>query len=86
MLPRWLIRRVQGVAVAKRNEQGARRAHLLRHLSEQLEGHRRDPLSLELRCDQTHGLVAQGSDRDQECDIDSIRNKLPRCFGRGVAD
>lgn len=55
--------------MGERNQKCSRGTDLLCGLSEQLQHDRADAASFELRCDQTHGLIADGSDRDEEGDV-----------------
>jgi len=62
----------QRVAVTERHQESPRRAHSLGGHAQELDAHRRDALPLQLRSDQTHGLVADGSDGDEERDVHTI--------------
>jgi hypothetical protein len=44
-------------------------------MAQQLDDDRGDSLALQLRRHQTHGLVAHGSDRNQQGHINSILNQ-----------
>ncbi len=90
----WIIRKPQWISMSKRDEERARRAYPFGNLPEQLDGDCCDPLALQLCCDQAHGLVAERSDRDQQCDVNAIgyetlcgfgcclAKKTPRCGDR----
>ena len=86
MLKTSVVWQAKRIAVAKRDEERARRADPLGHLAEQLDGDRCDPLPLQLCCDQAHGLVAEGSDRDQQCDVNAIGYETLRGLGRRLPD
>ena len=70
----------------ERNEEGARRADALGDLAEELDRDRSDAAALELCGDQTHGLVAGRSDRDEQGDIDPVLDEEASRFGRGLAN
>ena len=72
MLARGVAGQIQRVTVRERHEQSARRPHSLGNNAQQLQHHRSDSLPLELRRCQTHGLVADRSDRYQHCDVDTL--------------
>ena len=61
-----------GIAEGKIHEQEARHAALLDDIPGGPDDDRRDAGGLEVSCGQTHGLVADGSKRDEEGDIDAI--------------
>ncbi|MFQ5667429.1 MAG: hypothetical protein ACE5I7_13510, partial [Candidatus Binatia bacterium] len=61
--------------MAKRDKQCTGRSYPFRDLAEKLDRDGGDPLPLQLRRHQTHGLVAHGSDRHEQCDIDIVGNE-----------
>ena len=71
-----VIRFTQRVSVAERDNQRARGPNFFSDTAQQLNCHRRDPLALQFRRDQTHGLVAYRSDRHQQGDIDTVFNQF----------
>lgn len=62
----------------KRNDQGPGRTNFFRHHSQQLNGNRGNPAAFQLGCDQTHGLVAHRSHRNQQGDVHVILNQFVR--------
>ena len=78
-----VARCVERIAVAKWDEQGARRAHALRHVPKKLDRHGPRTLAFQLCRDQAHGLVAHGSDRHQQRDIHGILHQPARGLRRG---
>ena len=72
--------------MAKRNEQGSRRLHLLGHLAKQLDRDAGDALPLELGADQADRLVAQRSDRNQQDGVDCVADQLTRGLRGRVFD
>src|SRR6266542_1432192 len=85
-LPSGFLGRVQGIAVAERNEQSSRRVDLEGDLAQELDRDGRDPLPLQLRGEQAHGLAAHRSDRHEESRIHAVPGEQLRGGGRGVAD
>lgn len=79
-------RLAQRVTVTKWHTQGARRTHPFRHLPQKLNHHGGDPATLELRCHQTHGLVAHRSHRHQHRRVHAIVNQPLGRFGRRIPD
>jgi hypothetical protein len=78
-----VIRFTQRVPVVERDNQRARGPHFLSDVTQQLNCHRRDALTLQFGCDQTHGLVAYRSDRYQQGDIDTVFNQFAHRWRRG---
>jgi len=64
-LPLGIIGKAERITVAVRHEQRARGSHSLRHGAQKVDRDGRDSAPFQLRCDQTHGLVADRSDRHQ---------------------
>jgi hypothetical protein len=80
-----LVRSPQGVSVPERDDECPRRPHPSRNLAQELNHHRRNSLTLHLGSDQAHGLVAERSDRHQQCDLDVV-GAQPAChLGRRIA-
>ena len=75
----WLVERI---TVAKRNAERPRGPHFPGHLPKELKGDRRDPLSLQLCRDQAHGLIAHGSDRHEQGDVDPVLDEPARRLRR----
>ena len=69
VLSHGVQRDIERVAVPKGDEERARRPHLFGDVAQQLDRDSRNSLSLQLRCHQAHGLVAHGSDGNQQCDV-----------------
>lgn len=67
-----LERPVEREPMGKRDQQGSRRADPFGRLAEELDHDGRDPPPLAFRRDQTHGLVAQGSDRNEEGQVHPV--------------
>ena len=86
VLPFGIAGTVERMAVAKRNEQGSRRSHLLGHLAKQLDRDAGDALPLELGADQADRLVAQRSDRNQQGGVDRVADQLTRGLRGRVLD
>ncbi len=84
MLALRIVGFVQRIAVPERQDQSAGRADALGNLSQELKGDSGNALAFQLRRDQTHGLVAHRSDRDQQSGIDMISHqpagRLWRCL------
>lgn len=72
MLASRLVRCIEGIAVTKGDEEGPRRLDLQGGLSKELDRDRRYPSTLQLGCDQAHGLVAHRSDWDEKRDVDRV--------------
>ncbi len=70
----------------ERHEEGARWAHALRYLAQQLDGDRGDALAFQFGCDQTHGLVAEGSHGDQQRHVDTVGDQMLRHLRCGAPD
>ena len=70
MLAVGVIRTVERVAVSKRYVQRPRRPDPLGDEPKKADHYGRDAPSLELRSYQTHGLIADGSHRYQQRDVD----------------
>lgn len=71
-LPGRIIGRIQRIAVPEGHRQGPGRPNLFGCQTQQLDDDGRYALAFQLGCDQTHGLVAQRSDRDQKRSVDPI--------------
>lgn len=76
---------VERMAMTKGHQQRPRRPHPLCGDSRKLDAHGRDALPLELRADQTHGLVADGSDGNQERDVHAVCDEKARRLRRALA-
>jgi hypothetical protein len=76
---------VQRVAVRKRDVQGPRRSNFLGDDSKQADDDGRDPSALELRCDQTHGLIADRSDGNEKRHVHTVFFEQARGLGNDVA-
>lgn len=86
MLGLSVIRRPERIAVRIRDKDRARGTDLTRSELEELENDRRNSASFEFGGDQTHGLVAGRSDRDQQRQVDLVVDEDLRSLGSGVAD
>jgi len=71
--------------VEKRHEQRSWWADFLGCHPKQLQYYGADSISFELGCDQTHGLIANRSDRDQQGDIDPVLDHQRHRFRQMVA-
>jgi len=58
--------------MSERKPQGSGRAHFEGDFFEELQDYRRDALTFYFSCDQTHGLVTHGSDRDQQNSVHAV--------------
>ena len=81
VLPWYVARRPERIAVRERHQQRPRRAHPFRDGAQELNAHRRDALAFQLGGDQTHGLVAEWSNRNQQGDVDGIGDQRPGHVG-----
>jgi hypothetical protein len=86
MLGLSVMRRSEWIAVRIRDKDRSRGTDLTRSELEELENDRRNLASFEFGGDQTHGLVAGRSDRDQQRQIDLVVDEDLRSLGSGVAD
>ena len=71
-----------GIAQGEIREQQARHAAGLDNIAGGGCNHGGDAVFFQMTCDQTHGLVADGSDRDQKGDIDLLLKAAAQHFRR----
>ena len=83
VLARRIVRRVERVTMLERDEERPGRAHALGHFAKELDRHGRNPLTFQFGRDQTHGLVAHWSDRNQQRHVHGVFDQQPR-RGRGA--
>ena len=81
-----IVRRIERIAVVERHAQRAWWADALSYFAKQLDHHGRNPLPLQFRRDQAHGLIAHRSDGHEQRDIDRVFHEPARGFGRGLLD
>ncbi len=86
MLQFGVIRLPQRIAMLKGHKERARWANLLGDHAQELDHDGGDPAPFERGGDQTHGLVAGGSDGDEEGEVDLVLNKDLRGLGGCVFD
>lgn len=86
VLASGFVWRVERVSVTERDEESPRRADPFRDRAQQLDRDRRNAATLQLRCDQAHGLVAHRSDRHEECNVHLIFNQGVNGCGSGIAE
>jgi hypothetical protein len=72
VLEHGIVRFAQGIAKRKRDNEASRGPHFHSDHLQQRKPDRRDSRLLNNAPDQSHGLVAHGSGRDQECRVHSI--------------
>ena len=70
------------IAERKVVEEKTRNSALLDDVSRRSNHHSRDAVLLEVATDQTHGLVADGSERNEQRDIDFIFTTACKNFRR----
>src|ERR1700693_5038066 len=85
-LPFGPVRLAQRMPVAEWNDEGPRRPRVQGNLAQELDRDGRDPLPLELRRDQAHGLVAHRSHRDEKRHVHTVLRQELRRRGRRLGD
>ena len=84
MLLLGIIGSLEGIAMAKRDQQRPGWTDLLGSNFQQLQNHSADSVAFKLCCDQTHGLIADGSDRYQQSHIDTIFDQKRHSLGQVI--
>jgi len=81
-----LMRFAKRVAVGERYEEASRRFHLHGHFAQQREADGGNPGLFDDARDQSHGLIADGSDGDKQNGVNAVIPKLLRHLRRGLLD
>ena len=81
-----VVRRTERKAQRAIYDERTRRLDTLRHFAQQADRNRRDARLLNHTLDQSHGLVAERSNRSEQDAVHSIRPELGRNFRRGDID
>ncbi len=81
-----IIRLTQGIAEGEGDEEGAWRANLAGDLAQEGERDGGDTGIFDGALDQSHGLIAHGSDRSEQSDIYASGYQAARHLGRALLD
>ena len=81
-----VIRFVERVTMPEWDKERARRTHTLDHLAQKLNHHCGNAMTFQFGADQTHGLVAHGSNRHEQRDVRRIFDEQLRGGRRGLLD
>lgn len=76
---------LERIPMPKRDQQSSGWTYLFGGHSQQLQDHSTDSVAFELRRDQTHGLITDRSDRDQQGYIDTIFDQQRYRFGKMIS-